>query len=280
MINIPNCLYEGIELPHLLNIFPRLGIYLAASEPVPLIPAYPWVAVEGIDGSGKSEFIRQLVRCLSEQGVVTKDFRMPGATAFGEELRNIMKSEQPILTHPSVIVPAMAANTMDVLERIVAPELRKVTGEVLPLGSPWLVSDRWPLLSGGVYQADYFQQMSDTPIQPSDLLLAYGPVCPPLIVYMWVSPQTSIRRRPDEQKDQFERMERRGVNAHRYEQLFCELQPERRVANTEDTSFMLPAVFVIDNNQDMGDEERSAFLLAKAREVVDLVDSTIRRVAR
>lgn len=71
---------------------------------------------DGLDGCGKSTYIRRLQDFYESKGKKVKVFRNPGGTAFGEKIRPITKGKD---TPRSGIVDllTLAANWVDILEQ-------------------------------------------------------------------------------------------------------------------------------------------------------------------
>ena len=86
-----------------------------------------YIAIEGIDGSGKSEITSRLNHVLNAIGHEVQRVWEPGSTPVGEALRAILKSEQG--TFDETIVPTTEillfnASRLQMLHNVVAPALK------------------------------------------------------------------------------------------------------------------------------------------------------------
>ena len=90
-----------------------------------------YVALEGVEGSGKSTVGRRLVERLSGRGIPTIPVREPGGTELGEELRRL-------LLHAGDMAPWAEAALFAASRAQLAAE---VIGPALAAGT-WVVSDR------------------------------------------------------------------------------------------------------------------------------------------
>lgn len=71
---------------------------------------------DGLDGCGKSTYIRRLQDHYEGQGKRVKVFRNPGGTQFGEVLRPVVKGKE-VKRGKIVDMLALAANWVDILEQ-------------------------------------------------------------------------------------------------------------------------------------------------------------------
>lgn len=95
----------------------------------------PFIAIEGIDGSGKSSVSRAILQAFEERGVPAIETREPGGTVEGELIRELLISDRDIDWNPKaelllinaaraqhidkVILPALAAGQAVVVDRFV-----------------------------------------------------------------------------------------------------------------------------------------------------------------
>jgi len=89
------------------------------------------VALEGIDGCGKSTQARLLTAALNERGLAATTFREPGDTEYGRELRRIFVEGRDVSPHEEMrlfledrridvctnILPALAASKVVIMDR-------------------------------------------------------------------------------------------------------------------------------------------------------------------
>ncbi len=101
----------------------------------------PFIALEGIDGTGKSTQCRLLAEWLRGQGYDVAQCADPGGTPLGDQLRGVLLDQrQPMGMRAEVLL--FMASRAELVERIIRPALSK--------GSA-VVSDRF-LVSNVVYQ--------------------------------------------------------------------------------------------------------------------------------
>lgn len=101
-----------------------------------------FVAIDGIDGAGKSTQITRLVQFLEGEGITVEMVRDPGTTAAGEAIRELLLHGDFELDRRSEALLYMAARSALVDQRI-EPALN---------AGKWVVSDRF-LLANVVYQS-------------------------------------------------------------------------------------------------------------------------------
>lgn len=90
-----------------------------------------YVALEGVEGSGKSTLGRRLVERLSERGIPTIPVREPGGTDLGEELRRLLLHAGDMA--PWAEAALFAAARAQLAAEVISPALAAGT---------WVVSDR------------------------------------------------------------------------------------------------------------------------------------------
>ncbi len=94
----------------------------------------PFIAFEGLDGSGKSTLIRNLTAVLKQSKVQFLLTREPGGTKLAEEIRNILlkiDDEVPSSRTEALLYQASRAQHVD---RIIRPALEK---------KMWILCDRF-----------------------------------------------------------------------------------------------------------------------------------------
>ncbi len=101
----------------------------------------PFIAIEGIDGVGKSTQVRLLAERLEAEGRSTLTVREPGGTELGEQVRRILlESSTPLEVEAELLL--FMASRVQLYEERIGPALRD--GRVV-------ISDRFHL-SSIVYQ--------------------------------------------------------------------------------------------------------------------------------
>lgn len=99
----------------------------------PLVGAR-FIALEGIDGSGKSTQAERLAATLAERGVATTSTREPGGTPLGERVRELLLAGEPGHMSPLAEVHLFAAARAQLVHEVVRPALD---------AGRWVVSDRF-----------------------------------------------------------------------------------------------------------------------------------------
>jgi dTMP kinase len=173
----------------------------------PSTPAPRFIALEGIDGAGKSSQIAALVGWLREKGCRVTTCRDPGSTPAGDAIRGILLDRHEIdLAPASEMLLYMAARAQLVAE-VVRPALAR--GE-------WVVSDRF-LLANIVYQGH--AGGLDPEIIRQVGAVATGGIDPDLVLLLDIDLETASRRltRPldklENRGDDFRRRLRDGYHA-------------------------------------------------------------------
>tara|TARA_B100001123_G_C15207787_1_gene985969 strand:- start:113 stop:712 length:600 start_codon:yes stop_codon:yes gene_type:complete len=101
-----------------------------------------YVAIEGVDGSGKSTFLKELVNELNKKGVVFITLREPGHGVIGEKIRELLLSnEHEVSSRAEVLL--FAANRAQLSNDEIKPALE---------AGKWVFSDR-TVVSSLAYQA-------------------------------------------------------------------------------------------------------------------------------
>ena len=145
-------------------------------------PSSRFIALDGIDGAGKSAQIGRLADWLRSRGQNVATCRDPGSTPVGDAVRSILLDRHDLhLAATAEMFLYMAARAQLVAE-VVGPALGR--GE-------WVVSDRY-LLSNIVYQGHAGG------IDPEDIRrvggVATGGLMPDLVLLLDVDLETSSRR--------------------------------------------------------------------------------------
>lgn len=83
--------------------------------PLPALKNY--IAVEGIDGSGKTELLNRLQTYLADKGVDVVRTREPGGTPVAEALRDILKSQVMSAKVETLLMSAARADNVEILRQ-------------------------------------------------------------------------------------------------------------------------------------------------------------------
>lgn len=151
------------------------------------------VAIEGIDGSGKTSVSRALFDLLSDSGIDAVLTREPGGTPLAEKLREILLSKDKPwqASDPKTRLLLFSAARLDHQRKVIVPAISR--GAVV-------ISDR-NISSMRAYQhMDAILNQSDPGDiaemeRASDMMCReFIPVKPNIIAFVDVSPETSIRR--------------------------------------------------------------------------------------
>ena len=106
------------------------------------MPAPRFIALDGIDGSGKSSQIGPLVEWLRGRGCRVTACRDPGSTPAGDAVRAILLDRHDLHLSPTAEMFLYMAARAQLVQEVIRPALDR--GE-------WVVSDRY-LLANIVYQ--------------------------------------------------------------------------------------------------------------------------------
>ncbi len=142
-----------------------------------------FIAIEGLEGAGKStaiEFIREI---LSQEKIESVFTREPGGTFLAEKIRKLLITpyEEEALC-PEAELLLMYAARMQHVERLIKPTLNS---------GKWVVSDRFNW-SSSAYQGGGRALGFDKVKQLNDLLLSSFQ--PNLTIYLDIDPELGLQR--------------------------------------------------------------------------------------
>lgn len=141
-----------------------------------------FIALDGIDGSGKSSQIGPLVEWLRSRGRTVTACRDPGSTATGDAIRGILLDRHDLHLAPTAEMFLYMAARAQLVAEVVGPALAR--GE-------WVVSDRY-LLANVVYQGHAGGLDPDTIRGVGGV--ATGGLMPDLVLLLDVDLETAARR--------------------------------------------------------------------------------------
>lgn len=152
------------------------------------------IAIEGIDGSGKSSLIKHLNAKLSQEALAIKLTREPGGSDIGKEIRKLLQ-EQPVKPTPQAEYLLFAADRSQHFSTVILPHLEK---------NYLVISDR--LGDSSVAYQGYGRGLDVEVIQTINNWAMSGRQ-PDLILYLRLTPKTA-----------FERIAQRNEKLTRFEQ--------------------------------------------------------------
>ena len=156
-----------------------------------------FIALEGIDGTGKSTQCRLLAQWLRERGYAVTECADPGGTSLGDKLRAVLLDERQAMSMRSEVLLFMASRA-ELVECVIGPALKS---------GDYLVTDRF-LLSNVVYQG------RAGGLDPEELwrlgLFATGGIQPDLSIVLDLPVDLSAARR----KERADRVEERPPAYH------------------------------------------------------------------
>ncbi len=162
------------------------------------------IALEGIEGAGKSSQAARLARALASMGIPTVLTREPGGTALGGYIREVLLSPEMEGLSPRAEALLYAADRAEHVARVVKPALEE--GKVV-------VSDRF-LDSSLAYQAGARGLDEDDILRLS--LWATEGISPDLVILLRVEPRRGLERsgREDRLEREDERFHRKVAEAY------------------------------------------------------------------
>jgi len=159
-----------------------------------------FITFEGVDGAGKSTHLEWFANALRHRGLEVVVTREPGGTPLGEQLREILLSQQMCIGTEALL---MFAARLEHIEQIIKPALR---------AGKWVISDRFSDASfayqGGGRGLDWsklvqLEQWVHGDLQP-DLTLFFD--VPIEVARQRLANNVSLDRFEQEQSDFFERV--------------------------------------------------------------------------
>lgn len=139
------------------------------------------IAIEGIDGSGKSTFARNLLTSLINKQLSVLLTKEPGATLLGKQLRIIIEKQEDIL-EPKTEYLLFAADRAQHFAEIVIPSLKK---------NLIVISDR--MADSSIAYQGYGKGLSIPMIQTINRW-AMSHVQPDLVIYVKISIAEALKR--------------------------------------------------------------------------------------
>ena len=154
-----------------------------------------FLAIEGIDGCGKSTQAKRLVAHLERPGRVVHHLREPGGTPLGERLRDLLLAKSEVSISPFSEALLYSTARSELVRSVIAPA--RACGE-------WVVSERY-------FYSTLAYQGYGLGLSVPDLLtlsrLATDGLLPDRVLLLDLSPQTALARI----RGGFDRIEARGI---------------------------------------------------------------------
>jgi len=138
-----------------------------------------WIAIEGIDGSGKSSLIKKLHENLNKLNIKNIITREPAGTEFGIKIKKLIEDEE---LHPLTQICLFAADRAEHYQKVVKPALEE---------KKIVISDR-SVFSSLAYQG-YGYCISPDIITKINKL-ACEEKFPDMIIYLKISPEIALDR--------------------------------------------------------------------------------------
>ena len=160
-----------------------------------------FIALEGIDGSGKSTIAERLVRAFIAEGRSTILTREPGGTALGEQIRSMLLGDNSVGMLPQTELLLFAAARAQLVGEIIRPALE--AGSVV-------ITDRFTD-SSMAYQWGGRELGKDAVIAVQQM--ATGDLAPDLKILLDLPVETALSRRLAD-PDETNRLDREAVRFH------------------------------------------------------------------
>lgn len=139
-----------------------------------------YVAIEGVDGAGKSTVAREVAERLRGLGEKVRLVREPGGTPMGEQIRSLLLHDEDMVPWTEALL--FAAQRAQLASEVIAPALEE--GE-------WVVSDR-SYYSSLAYQGAGRGLGLETVRVVNEAGL--GEVVPDVVVVLWIDPEEALAR--------------------------------------------------------------------------------------
>ena len=159
-----------------------------------------FIAIEGMDGSGKSTQIELLRRKLTERKMDVVITREPGGTPIGERIRELLLAPEHSEMVPRTEALLYAASRAQHIEQVIEPSLAE--GKIV-------ITDRY-VASSYVYQG-YAKGIGLAEVTAINEFAIRGRM-PDLTIFLFVGKENALRRKK-EQKE-LDRLEAESMDFH------------------------------------------------------------------
>jgi dTMP kinase len=163
----------------------------------------PIIALEGIDGSGKSTQAKMLNEFLMTMKYPVKMIREPGGTYLGEKIRNIVveQNDNDIYISPHAELFLFLASRAQLITEDIRPSLKN---------GDYVICDRF-IDSSIAYQG--YGRLIGADRVFSLCLQATGGICPDISLFMDISP-TGVKDRRSLDEKRLDRIELEDLSFH------------------------------------------------------------------
>lgn len=169
-----------------------------------------FIAIEGIDGSGKTTLCRHLRGgALLNVAPEALNFRDPGTTVIGEAIRSIALNESRNVHYDPLCITAEAALFLAAGYQLAHEVIRPTLAD-----GRTVIQDRWRL-STLVYQGLCGKMTPEQVDLLGRMCTDFDPVQPDICIVLRIDPELAYRRIQDQKGRGHDRFEGRGVEYFR-----------------------------------------------------------------
>ncbi|EKE86955.1 dTMP kinase [Idiomarina xiamenensis] len=199
-----------------------------------------FIAIEGLEGAGKSSAIASIVAHLQAKGIRPETVREPGGTPLAEQLRQLVKQSWQERVSPQTELLLMYASRVQLVDNVIKPSLAK---------GRWVIGDRHDL-SSRAYQGGGRQLGDELLVNLKRLVL--GDFQPDLTLLLDVDEETGLQRARE--RGELDRIEQEHIE-------FFQRTRQRYLA----IAARDPQIVVIDANQSMTDVHQAILQAIEAK---------------
>jgi dTMP kinase len=162
-----------------------------------------FITFEGPEGSGKTTQIALLHETLAQQGYSVVTTREPGGTPIGEQIRTVLQHHDNAALVPEAEILLFSASRAQLVAEVVNPALKR--GHIV-------LSDRF-VDSTFAYQG-YGHGLNMHVLQTVTTFVTDG-LMPDVTFYLAISPEEGLKRRQDDPKSEWNRMDALELAFHK-----------------------------------------------------------------
>lgn len=134
------------------------------------------IALEGIDGSGKSTVAERLVAALQQEGTKAVLTREPGGTAIGEQIRMVLLGEESMSMLPVTEMLLFAAARAQLVGEVIKPALAQGLVVVTDRFSDSSLAYQWGARGLAKRDVSLIQELATGGLEPDLKILLDLPV--------------------------------------------------------------------------------------------------------